>query len=372
MPQSILQALKDLLLAGLALVTSLSGTAGNSAGHAQPPKAEKRQVTVVPRLPADEVLTVDENQDANQTGDVGEQETEEVDQEDLDQPVSTRYVTLRGPITSRPADGVIGTWTIAGRQVEVTAQTHVSARAANAKVGDWAQAQAEEPGATQPTAAPSATPPGQPSPLVAHSLAVMSSDKMARIVGPIESLDAGTTTAGSAEKVWLVSGVRVRVTAETHIVGTPEVGRLADVHGTMPAAEDGGLVAKEIIVRGTPNQPKPKEHGRKFDLAGLVESIDADTGAWVVAGQTVLVNEDTVLNEKKGKAEVGAMVRVQAEEDENGALVATSIEVVRGVRPAQPRGTRAATPEPDEAGQEPVQQTRPGAPVQGRGQGSKD
>jgi hypothetical protein len=381
MPESILQALKQLLLAGLALVTSLSGAAGANAGHAQAPKAEKRQVTVVPRLPADEVLTVDEGQDAEQTGDVEEKETEEVDPEDLNEPVSIQYITLRGPITSRPQGGVIGTWTIAGRQVEVTAETHVSTRAARAKVGDWAQVQAEERGAAEP----------QPSALVARSLAVMSSDNLARIVGTIESLEAAGQTS---DAVWVVSGVTVRVTKDTRIVGTPEVGRLADVHGTMKPVEatpstaaPGGseaeveeqpaleFVAKEIIVRGTPNQPKPKEH-KKFDLSGVVESIDAETGEWVVAGQTVRVTKETVFDEKKGKAEVGAMVRVQAEEDDEGTLTATRIQVVRSAQPGKGKGAprATATAEPGESEEESVQPeaTRVGRPAQGRGQGGKD
>ena len=396
MPESILQALKQLLLAGLALVTSLSGAAGANAGHAQAPKAEKRQVTVVPRLPADEVLTVDEGQDAEQTGDAEEQETEEVDPEDLNEPVSIQYITLRGPITSRPQGGVIGTWTIAGRQVEVTAETHVSTRAARAKVGDWAQVQAEERGAAGPQpsatpgAVPSATPTAAPA-LVARSLAVMSSDNLARIVGTIESMEA----AGQpGEAVWVVSGVTVRVTKDTRIVGTPEVGRLADVHGTMKPVEatpstaaPGGseaeveeqpaleFVAKEIIVRGTPNQPKPKEH-KKFDLSGVVESIDAETGEWVVAGQTVRVTKETVFDEKKGKAEVGAMVRVQAEEDDEGTLTATRIQVVRSAQPGKGKGAprATATAEPGESEEESVQPeaTRVGRPAQGRGQGGKD
>jgi len=375
MPQGILQALKDLLLAGLALVTSLSGAAGNS-GHAQPPKPEKRQVQVVPRLPTDEALTVDEGEGAEEMGDVEEQETEQVDQRDLDAPVSVQYITLRGPISSRPEGGVIGTWTIAGRQVEVTAQTHVSTRAANARVGDWAQVQAEERHATPPQ------PSAQPAPLVARSLAVMSSDNMARIVGTIESIDA--------DKAWVVSGVRVRVTAETRIVGTPQVGRLADVHGTMKPAEgvtaSGSeaqaqeqaaleFVAKEIIVRGTSNQPKPKEHAKEFDLVGVVESIDAETGKWVVAGQTVLVTEDTVIIQKKGKAEVGAMVRVQAQDDDQGTLTATRIEVVRSAQPGKGRGApRATTAEPDESEEESAQPeaTRVGRPAKGRGQAGKD
>ncbi|HOG45999.1 MAG TPA: DUF5666 domain-containing protein [Anaerolineae bacterium] len=387
MPTNILTALEELLLAGMAVLMSLTGAAGAKPARV-PNKAIVRQMQSVPRLPDDEVLLVDETGDTIEPVDEG-QETEEVSDEELAAPVDIEYVTLRGPISQRPADGVEGIWTVAGRDVQVIAETVVSTRAANAAVGEWAQVQAVgvrtagEVGDQDPKGA--ADDGEDQAPLLARSLAVMSSQNKARVVGLIDNMDAGA--AGST--VWIVSGVRVRVTAATHILGTPQAGRLADVHGTMAGAEEpqAELEAGLIVVRGTPNLPKQerervKEH-KKLEVTGELEKVDAESGEWVVAGQTVLMNAATRIDEKKGAAEVGAQVRVQVAQDEDGALVALQVEVMRGAKDnehgqGKAKGNpqndkKSATPTPDgaEAESKPAKDKpehgKPDKPSQGKG-----
>ncbi len=366
MPVSMLTALRELALAAMALVLSLTGTAGGNRDRLQPVRAAAKQLQSVPRLPADDELLVDEAEGTGEAALAEEEETEEVSEEELAEPVDIEYITLRGPISERP-DEITGTWTIAGRDVTVTSETHVSTRAANAVVGEYAQVQAvlADGTATDDEEQPRGA-------LVAYSLAVMSSQHMARVVGPIESMGEDTgahETEGeetfSRDGVWVVSGVRIRVTAATHIVGTPALGHLADIHGTMDmvdeAAPTTGDEAKEndntadsgdeeepeaefvatlIVVRGTPNLPKrererEQEHGKKLEVNGLVEDI-TDEGTWVVAGQEFQVNDATAIDEKKGDAEVGALVRVQLEQSEDDTLVALQIDVLRGAQGVQP------------------------------------
>ncbi len=196
---------------------------------------------------------VDEDEDLDEDEDPDEDE----DLPDIEDPgeisgtqTITNVIVLRGPVTALPAGDVLsGTWTISGQAVQVTAQTHLSARAGRVAVGDWAQArcQRDEGG------------------LVALSISVMhaSANKMARVVGKIEQFDP----------TWVVAGVSISVTAQTHIVGTPAVGALADVHGMI--SEDGFFVAKLIKVRGTKNMKGALPWGQAKKMTPVPEEGDA-------------------------------------------------------------------------------------------------
>ncbi len=148
-------------------------------------------------------------------------------------PSVTAVVTLRGPVSqvvTSTAGSVIGVWTIAGRAVTVTAETHLSARARRVQPGvDWAKAVALRLADGS---------------LVARSIEVMHANRLVRVVGTIDQFSSSQ---------WVVGGTTVSVTTTTRIVGTPAVGRLADVHGTMVGD---AFVARLIIVRGTGKLPK--------------------------------------------------------------------------------------------------------------------
>ena len=210
------------------------------------------------------------------------------------------YVTLRGPISEIP-EGGLGIWVIAGQPVLVDEESRLSERARQAEVGAWAEAlcrQMED---------------GQ---LWAQRLLVMHANHLVRVVGIIEEM---------GETSWVVSGVTVMLDAETRIVGTPAVGALADVHGAMD--ETHAFVADLIIVRGTPNRPKPQKF---VNFEGLIESMpEGRIGNWVIAGRTVEVTSATQIDESKAPAEVGAPVVVRAVEREDGSLLALTICVKR-------------------------------------------
>ncbi len=369
-PDGIMQSLRQLVMAVVAFAMSLGGAVGGLPARGQA-KAIMREAFSVPQLPADDLLAVDEvdgleddldeeteDEDADddqEEDDLDEEDQEEIDPDELDDPVEVRFIVLRGPITERPADGVIGTWVIAGREVQVTEATVVSTRAARSSAGDWAQVKAEMQLPDEEEGEEGDEVEGEEEEgeevssarLVASSLSVMSSTNNGRVVGIIESI-GDKDEAGKS--IWRVSGVDVTVAGSTHIVGTPQVGRLADVHGAMsveePASEEVedqvaeddeseapavAFVAKLVVVRGTPNLPKEERQREKekkhstVRVEGVIESM-AD-GAWIISGQTVQVSGATRIDEKKGAAEVGASVRVLAELDEEGNLVALEITV---------------------------------------------
>ncbi|MCZ7671554.1 MAG: DUF5666 domain-containing protein [Chloroflexi bacterium] len=102
------------------------------------------------------------------------------------------------------------------------------------------------------------------------------------------------------------------VNSDTVIVGDPEIGDIVFVSGYL--AGDGQNVANRIeLVRPSPLS--------QFTLTGIVTEMGA--AAWVVAGQTILLNDETeiddtiILNDK---------VRVTGMIEANGALRATAID----------------------------------------------
>ena len=221
--------------------------------------------------------------------------------------VRAPQVTLRGPISALPESLNNGVWTVAGQAVQVTPDTRLSERAARAEVGAWADVLATESADGQ---------------LVALRVVVMHPDRLVRVVGAIERL---------SDTAWVVSGVTVTVNAQTRIVGTPVVGLLADVHGRMDQA--GAFVAELITVRGTLNKP-PLRHLVTFE--GVVKSIPAGrVGDWVITSggidRTVAVSTTTTIDERKGPAEVGALVLVRAVQQDGGPLQASTIVVNRPV-----------------------------------------
>lgn len=75
---------------------------------------------------------------------------------------------------------------------------------------------------------------------------------------------------------------------------------------------------------------------RVIQIQGTIQSRPDDTvlGQWVIGRFTVLVTEQTVIDETAGPAVVGALVRVLAQFQQDGSLVAMRIQVLRSSSPA--------------------------------------
>jgi hypothetical protein len=197
-----------------------------------------------------------------------------------------------------------------------------------------------------------------------------------------ELLDVGRASevefTGSIESIqpnaWIVGGLAVQVEATTSIVGTPQINRLAEVKG---ATGPSGLRASSITIEsageidstpeaegtttpevkastetpeptstleptetaaptGTPQPtrtPRPLVTSRptataepvEVEFTGGVQAIDAAT--WNIDGTTIDVNANT---EIRGSINVGQRVKVKAQRQGNGQLIATRIELLDG------------------------------------------
>ncbi len=123
------------------------------------------------------------------------------------------------------------------------------------------------------------------------------------------------TTVGAAGEAWVIGGQTVATDDLTNVIltvspATP--GQWAEVAAAK--LDDGSLLAKQITVR--PEQVR---------LRGVVTDIPETTaGAWVIAGVTVNVTEDTRISERSGKVVEGRWVEAVMTEDQ-GVLTATMI-----------------------------------------------
>ena len=183
------------------------------------------------------------------------------------------------------------------------------------------------------------------------------------ITGPIESIQP---------KAWIVGGLAVEIDANTSIVGTPQLNRLAEVKGV---TGPGGLRATSITIESageadktpepkftatpevsvnteTPRPSSTPEPGAtitptprptvlprptatpqptatsepvEVEFTGGVQAIEATT--WNIDGTTIGVNANT---EIRGSINVGQRVKVKALRQGNGQLIAVRIEPIEG------------------------------------------
>jgi len=143
-----------------------------------------------------------------------------------------------------------------------------------------------------------------------------------RFVGTVDAIEDGT---------WTVNGQSVAVTDATEIQGDIQVGDIVRVKATVNS--DGSLVAEEIKLVNAPHSTP--EH-RMVSFQGTVEA--QNDGQWVVDGKTVNITEDTRLH---GEAQVGDLVMVVAEPQEDGTFTARVVTVI-----AQGQPTMTPMPQP--------------------------
>ncbi|MBK8985150.1 MAG: FecR domain-containing protein [Chloroflexi bacterium] len=112
--------------------------------------------------------------------------------------------------------------------------------------------------------------------------------------------------------VWTIAGQTFETNDRTRIIGAPQVGDLVRVEGRL--LDDGRRLADRITLlrRAVAN---------RFTLSGAVESIAATV--WAVAGQTILVDANTRLDDD---IVIGNRVRVQGVILAGGTLRAERIE----------------------------------------------
>ncbi|MFN8595417.1 MAG: DUF5666 domain-containing protein [Anaerolineae bacterium] len=175
--------------------------------------------------------------------------------------------------------------------------------------------------------------------------------------GPIESIQPNS---------WIVAGLVVRVTAETQIVGQPQLDRVAQVRGVTGVD---GLSARSIIIEGgddqtpvstpssipsapivtlsptatpspeptelrptreAPPTPSPTRVPTAVPTTAPVEieftgTVDSQGDTWSISGAAVVVNADTQFD---GNIGVGQRVQVTALRFADGRLVAQRIKLL--------------------------------------------
>ena len=119
------------------------------------------------------------------------------------------------------------------------------------------------------------------------------------------------------ETEWMVGGVEVAVNEDTIIEGTPQVGLTAEVRATI--LPDQTVLATRIVVETT--------EGNEVTFEGIIESIGETE--WQVAGQIVLIDAGTIIDESRALAEVGMWAEVKAVLQKDGSLLATRIKIER-------------------------------------------
>ena len=113
---------------------------------------------------------------------------------------------------------------------------------------------------------------------------------------------------------WEIGGQTFTTNEATILIGNPQIGDIVTVWGYL--LPDGTLVATHIILR----HPAPTP---SITFVGTVESMEDE--AWVVAGQTLLIDDDTYLDDLIA---LGDVVRVYATIQADGSLLATRIHLL--------------------------------------------
>jgi hypothetical protein len=291
--------------------------------------------------------------------------------------VSPPEMRLRGAISFIP-EGRVGEWIIGGQSFQVTTDTAISDRGGPVEVGAWVQVAALQEGNELVAQRIRAI---DPLPAVEVYGAIQAfSDVQWTISGISLAIDGDTlisseprmgllanaaaalqtdnsllalrirvlwqehggpqppiTLTGVIEQMppngqvgqWIVAGINVVVSRNTQINqsnGMAVVGAEVTVIGHQA---DGTIVAREIVVINSPVAGEPvRFHGRIEVLPnnGLL-------GAWVIAGRTVHVTENTsVLGERF--ARVGAVAQVWGIVQPSGEVVATNL-VIHPWRPGE-------------------------------------
>lgn len=251
-------------------------------------------------------------------------------------PIEQHVIRFEGTIEALPTDGLIGVWTISGREVEVNERTWIDEHKGEAVVGAEVAVVAlvKNDGA-----------------LLALRIQVKGEDDeehFVRFKGPIVRLPDDLDYLG----IWIVGGQQVEVTAETEIDtehGEIALGVWVEVMGVHQISTDSArrlVLAHEIEVlerphpRRTPEPtgtPEPEEtddpDGRlEVEFEGQIESRPSTrNGLWRIVGHDVEVTEATKIKEKDGPAVVGAYVKVEGWQALGGGpVMAKKIEVKDG------------------------------------------
>ena len=219
-----------------------------------------------------------------------------------------------GAIESLPADGLLGLWVVAGKQVEVVSTTRLEQEDGGFAVGAIVEVEGLA---------------GADGVVVASKIEVKSEGAPSPQPEPEELEISGTIEALPADGLlgtWQVSGRAVVVTAATELDaehGAFAVGVAVEVKGALDAT--GNVVAASIESMPGNGAPEPA-----FEFFGTIDALPSGSsgliGVWSVDGKLVNVTASTVIEADHGPVVVGASVEIQGWLQPDGMIEAQKVE----------------------------------------------
>ena len=227
---------------------------------------------------------------------------------------ATEGYQFSGAVTALPGTtGQVGSWTVGGKTVHVSAATVFPAgQPASISTGTTVTVEGvlNADGSVTASAIRAGGPPPQGY----------------DFNGSVTALPGTTGQIGT----WTVGGKTVDVTTSTVFptgqLATIAVGSAVNVEGILNS--DGSVTALRIALQGTP--PTPPSAG--YDLHGAVTALPGTTGQigkWTVAGVTVIVSASTVFpSGQPASIAVGTLVDVNGTLNSDGTVTASKIAAV--------------------------------------------
>jgi len=221
-----------------------------------------------------------------------------------------------GVIESMPEKGNEGTWVINGRKVQVSSETIIKEKRGKAAAGAHAEVKGRQTGDVFTASAIE----------IEERRDVKRSAYPGKFYGTIESLPQD-----GPEGVWVVNGREITVSAKTVIRekhGKVAAGAYVEVEGDYSGKT---FIAYEISVKGDRTEKQGRTYNSEF--SGIIEDMprEGHEGVWTIDGRKVIVDVNTVIDEKDGKAAAGAYVKVKGSRA-GKSFTAYEIETERKVK----------------------------------------
>lgn len=225
-------------------------------------------------------------------------------EDDEDDDAEESSLELIGVVQERPTGSTaIGTWKISGIVVTVNDATEIKERVGPLLVGAWVKVEGNNDGNGG---------------ILAQEMRSVRTQSRHKLEGTLHSLNS--TVVG-------VDGVLIALNSATQIKGSPTVNAPVEVEAQLQP--DGSLLA--TVVKGKKGDGDDEDGDGLVRLKGVVRVLPpGNLGEWKVDQHTVLVTEATLIDEHKALVEVGAMVRIRAQRDNDGTFTAVEIVVVKG------------------------------------------
>lgn len=226
---------------------------------------------------------------------------------------------MTGRVEALPLLGTLGTWTVSGRSVQVTALTEIDGQGSSPVVGSCVDVEGTAVSSTAMTA----------SRIELRAASKCASDTSypgtIGLFGSVEALPADGLIG-----VWTVAGTRVRVTAETKLKqdgGPVALGSCAEVKGTQ--GTDNSITALRVSIESGSGGCSVEGKKQQIEFQGTIQATAA-TGSnqWQISGRTVVINDATVIQPNNRPLGAGLCTMVAGRLESDNTVTASRVQVV--------------------------------------------